>query len=55
MRLSGFPGFVVWMFVHLAFLNGFGSRLTALARWGRAMIGLARPDVCSASGTLVAT
>ena len=35
LRLSGFPGFIVWMFVHLAFLNGFGSRFTALWRWGR--------------------
>jgi NADH:ubiquinone reductase (H+-translocating) len=44
LRLSGFPGFIVWMFVHLAFLNGFGSRLTALWRWGWAMIGRARPE-----------
>jgi NADH:ubiquinone reductase (H+-translocating) len=44
LRLSGFPGFIVWMFVHLAFLNGFGSRFTALWRWGRAMIGRARPE-----------
>jgi NADH:ubiquinone reductase (H+-translocating) len=44
LRLSGFPGFVVWMFVHLAFLNGFGSRFTALWRWGWAMIGRARPE-----------
>jgi NADH:ubiquinone reductase (H+-translocating) len=44
LRLSGFPGFIVWMFVHLAFLNGFGHRLTALWRWGRAMIGRARPE-----------
>jgi NADH:quinone reductase (non-electrogenic) len=44
LRLSGFPGFVVWMFVHLAFLNGFGSRFTALWRWGVAMIGRARPE-----------
>jgi NADH:ubiquinone reductase (H+-translocating) len=43
-RLSGFPGFIVWMFVHLAFLNGFGHRLSALWRWGRAMIGRARPE-----------
>jgi hypothetical protein len=43
-RLSGFPGFVVWMFVHLAFLNGFGHRLTALWRWGWAMVGRARPE-----------
>ena len=27
MRLSGFAGLVVWMFVHLTFLNGFGNRL----------------------------
>ena len=44
LRLSGFPGFLVWMFVHLAFLNGFGSRFTALWRWGVAMIGRARPE-----------
>jgi NADH dehydrogenase len=44
LRLSGFPGFVVWMFVHLAFLNGFGHRLTALWRWGWAMVGRARPE-----------
>src|SRR6202034_2029882 len=44
LRLSGFPGFVVWMFVHLAFLNGFGSRFTALWRWGVAMVGRARPE-----------
>jgi NADH dehydrogenase len=44
LRLSGFPGFLVWMFVHLAFLNGFGSRFMALWRWGVAMIGRARPE-----------
>jgi len=44
MRLSGFAGFLVWLFVHLTFLNGFGNRLTALWRWGRAMVGRARPE-----------
>jgi NADH:ubiquinone reductase (H+-translocating) len=44
LRLSGFPGFVVWMFVHLAFLNGFGHRITTLWRWAVAMIGRARPE-----------
>jgi NADH dehydrogenase len=43
-QLSGFPGWVVWMFVHLAFLNGYGNRLVALARWGRSMVGRARPE-----------
>ncbi len=25
-RLSGFPGWVVWFFVHIGFLNGFGNQ-----------------------------
>jgi len=44
LHLSGFPGWVVWLFVHIAFLNGFGNRLAALWRWGRAMVGRARPE-----------
>jgi NADH dehydrogenase len=44
LRLSGFPGWVVWLFVHLAFLNGFGTRLATLWRWTRAMLGRARPE-----------
>ena len=43
-RLSGFPGWVVWLFVHIGFLNGFGNRFVALWRWGKAMIGRARPE-----------
>jgi NADH:ubiquinone reductase (H+-translocating) len=44
LHLSGFPGWVVWVFVHLSFLNGFGNRLTTLWRWVRAMVGRARPE-----------
>ncbi len=44
LRLSGFPGWVVWLFVHVAFLNGFGHRIAALWRWSLAMIGRARPE-----------
>jgi NADH dehydrogenase len=43
-HLSGFPGWVVWMFVHLAFLNGFGNRLTTLMKWLRSMIGRGRAE-----------
>jgi NADH dehydrogenase len=43
-QLSGFPGWVVWMFVHLAFLNGYGNRIVTLGRWGRSMVGRARPE-----------
>jgi NADH dehydrogenase len=44
LHLSGFPGWVVWFFVHLGFLNGFGNRFTTMIRWFRAMIGRARPE-----------
>ena len=44
LRLSGFPGWVVWMFVHLAFLNGFGHRASTMIRWLRSMVGRARPE-----------
>ena len=43
-RLSGFPGFVVWLFVHITFLNGFGNRISVLYRWAKSMIGRARPE-----------
>jgi NADH dehydrogenase len=43
-KLSGFPAWVVWLFVHLAFLNSFASRFTALLRWARSMIGRARAE-----------
>ena len=43
-RLSGAPAWVVWMFVHLAFLNGFGSRFTTMMRWLRWMIGRNRVE-----------
>ena len=43
-RLSGFPGWVVWVFVHLAFLNGYSNRFTTVLRWARAMVGRARPE-----------
>jgi NADH dehydrogenase len=43
-RLSGFPGWAVWLFIHLAFLNGFGQRLSTLWRWSTSMIGRSRPE-----------
>jgi NADH dehydrogenase len=44
LRLSGFPGWLVWMFVHLAFLEGYGNRVTTMFRWLRSMIGRGRPE-----------
>jgi NADH dehydrogenase len=43
-RLSGFAGWVVWMFVHLAFLEGYGNRVSTMFRWLRSMIGRGRPE-----------
>jgi NADH dehydrogenase len=43
-RLSGAPAWVVWMFVHLAFLNGFGNRFTTMMRWLRWMGGRNRVE-----------
>jgi NADH:ubiquinone reductase (H+-translocating) len=43
-HLSGFPGWLVWMFVHLAFLTGFGNRLTTMMKWLRSMIGRGRAE-----------
>jgi NADH dehydrogenase len=44
LRLSGFPGWVVWAFVHLTFLTGFGNRLGTLLKWTRSFIGRGRPE-----------
>jgi NADH dehydrogenase len=44
LKLSGFPGWVIWAFVHLAFLTGFGNRLSTLLKWTRAFIGRGRPE-----------
>ncbi len=44
LHLSGFPGWVVWFFVHIGFLNGFGNRFSTMIRWFRAMVGRARPE-----------
>ena len=43
-RMSGFPAWVVWLFVHLAFLNGFANRFGTLWRWTQSMIGRARAE-----------
>jgi len=44
LRLSGFPGWVVWAFVHLTFLTGFGNRLSTLLKWTRSFVGRGRAE-----------
>ena len=43
-RLSGFIGWLAWLFVHIAFLTGFKNRLATLPRWAFAFIGNSRPE-----------
>jgi NADH:ubiquinone reductase (H+-translocating) len=44
LRLSGFPGWVIWAFVHLAFLSGFGNRLSTVFKWTRSFVGRGRSE-----------
>jgi NADH dehydrogenase len=34
LRLHGFPGWLVWLFLHLMYLVGFRNRLNVLINWG---------------------
>ena len=43
-RLSGLPAWVVWLFVHLAFLNGYANRGATVLRWLRWMVGRNRVE-----------
>jgi NADH:ubiquinone reductase (H+-translocating) len=33
LKLSGFPGWLVWLFIHIAYLIGFQNRLLVLMQW----------------------
>jgi len=33
MKLSGFPGWVIWLFIHIAFLTGYRNRVGAILTW----------------------
>ena len=43
-RFSGFLGWMMWLFVHLAFLTGFKSRFKALAGWALSFLGASRTE-----------
>jgi len=43
-RLSGFPGWVIWLVVHLLYLVGFKNRLTAIMHWAVSFIGRGRSE-----------
>ncbi|HEX2064830.1 MAG TPA: NAD(P)/FAD-dependent oxidoreductase, partial [Acidimicrobiales bacterium] len=43
-RLSGFPAWVMWLVVHLAYLVGFKNRLTTALHWAHSFIGRGRAE-----------
>jgi NADH:quinone reductase (non-electrogenic) len=43
-RLSGFLGWLAWLFVHLAFLTGFKNRFATVLHWASTFIGNGRPQ-----------
>jgi NADH dehydrogenase len=42
--ISGLPGWLIWLVVHLAYLTGFKNRLAAVASWAVAFLGRDRPQ-----------
>jgi NADH:quinone reductase (non-electrogenic) len=43
-RLAGFAGWLLWLFVHLAFLTGFKNRFSTLSHWTISFIGHGRAE-----------
>jgi NADH dehydrogenase len=43
-RVTGLAGWLLWLFVHLAFLTGFKNRLAAVANWAVVFLGHGRPQ-----------
>lgn len=44
MRLSGFPGWLMWLVVHVTFLTGFKNRFQALLHWANTFIAGGRAE-----------
>lgn len=42
LEIDSFAGWLAWLVVHLAFLNGFKNRVSAVANWAFAFIGSGR-------------
>jgi NADH:quinone reductase (non-electrogenic) len=43
-ELVGFDAFLIWAFVHLAYLVGWGNRFEAVARWMWTLVARAELD-----------
>jgi NADH:quinone reductase (non-electrogenic) len=43
-RVAGFVGWLMWLFVHLAFLTGFKNRFVTVLQWGITFISGSRTE-----------
>ncbi len=43
-RVAGFPAWVMWLALHLAYLVGNKNRLTTLLHWAHSFIGRGRAE-----------
>lgn len=43
-RVSGFPGWLMWLFVHITFLTGFKNRLSAMFHWSSTFLSGGRAE-----------
>jgi NADH dehydrogenase len=49
LRLSGFLGWLTWLFVHMTVLTGFANRFSTMLRWARSFIGRSRGQLAYTS------
>ena len=54
LRLSGFPGWLTWLVVHLTFLTGFKNRFTSLLHWANTFLGGQRAERTITSRQVIA-
>jgi NADH:quinone reductase (non-electrogenic) len=54
LRLSGFPGWLMWLVVHVTFLTGFKNRFTALLHWANTFLGGQRAERTFTSRQVIA-
>ena len=43
-RVAGFLGWLMWLFVHLTFLTGFKNRFKTLISWSLSFLGAGRTE-----------
>jgi NADH dehydrogenase len=53
LRLTGFPAWFAWLFVHLIYVVGFKNRITTLLHWAITFIGRGRSERVTTEQQLV--